>query len=119
LIERESGDYTRFHRTPGGATRAVEERLGAEQAAEVEQEAWTQAQEELELVAGIGADYERESFLAGESSPVLFGAALPNFGISQLLQALVELAPAPQARSDAAGEERPVAAPFSGQVFKM
>src|SRR5690606_2437294 len=65
------------------------------------------------------ADYDEESFLAGKSSPVLFGAALPNFGVSHLLRALVTLAPAPSARLDASGTPRPVDAPFSGFVFKL
>ncbi|CAM3813857.1 peptide chain release factor 3 [Nocardiopsis rhodophaea] len=119
LIDRASGTYTKMHRTPGGATRAEEEQLTAEQAAEVEEEAWTQAVEELELLEEIGAEYDEESFLAGESSPVLFGAALPNFGVSALLDTLVAVAPAPSDPVDAKGETRPVTAPFSGQVFKM
>ncbi|ASU85890.1 peptide chain release factor 3 [Nocardiopsis gilva YIM 90087] len=119
LIDRDSGAYTKMHRTPGGATRAVEEELSAEQAAEVEEDAWTQAVEELELLEEIGAAYDEESFLAGESSPVLFGAALPNFGVSGLLNTLVGLAPAPDDPVGANGETRAVTAPFSGQVFKM
>jgi len=59
------------------------------------------------------------SFLAGESSPVLFGAALPNFGVRRLLDAMCDLAPAPQARESVDGDERPVDAPFSGLVFKV
>ncbi|MFC7326604.1 peptide chain release factor 3 [Marinactinospora rubrisoli] len=119
LIDRASGGYTKLHRTPGGATRAEEELMDAERAAEVEGAAWRQAQEEIELLGEIGADYDEESFLAGESSPVLFGAALPNFGVSALLETLVRLAPAPSAHLDAAGRPRPVEAPFSGLVFKM
>ncbi|GAA1979094.1 peptide chain release factor 3 [Nocardiopsis rhodophaea] len=119
LIDRASGTYTKMHRTPGGATRAEEEQLTAEQAAEVEEEAWTQAVEELELLEEIGAEYDEKSFLAGDSSPVLFGAALPNFGVSALLNTLVAVAPAPSDPVDAKGEIRPVTAPFSGQVFKM
>lgn len=119
LIERASGRYTKMQRTPGGATRAVEEELDEEKAAEVEGAAWEQAREELDLLDGIGADFDEASFLAGESSPVLFGAALPNFGVSQLLNTLVDLAPAPGAKPDVNGDTRPVDAPFSGQVFKM
>ncbi|MFC3998176.1 peptide chain release factor 3 [Nocardiopsis sediminis] len=120
LIDRSDGDgYTKFHRTPGGATKAVEERLTDEQAAAAEDTAWEQAREEIELLGEIGADFDEESFRAGESSPVLFGAALPNFGISQLLETLVRLAPAPAAQPDAKGEPRPITAPFAGQVFKM
>ncbi|RNL85859.1 peptide chain release factor 3 [Halostreptopolyspora alba] len=119
LLDRASGRYTKMHRTPGGATRAVEEELDSERAAEVEGAEWDQAQEELALLDEIGAHVDEASFLAGESSPVLFGAALPNFGVSQLLATLVDLAPAPGAKPDAHGRERPVSAPFSGQVFKM
>ncbi|MUL41755.1 peptide chain release factor 3 [Streptomonospora sp. PA3] len=119
LIDRAEGSYTKLSRTPGGATRALEERMDAEQAAEVEGEEWVQATEELELLEEIGAHFDEESFLAGQSSPVLFGAALPNFGVSQLLEALVRLAPAPHDPADARGGRRPISAPFSGQVFKM
>ncbi|MFD3688992.1 peptide chain release factor 3, partial [Nocardiopsis sp. NPDC058631] len=65
------------------------------------------------------ADFDPESFLAGESSPVLFGAALSNFGVGQLLETIVDLAPTPSAKPDEKGEPRPVTQPFSGQVFKM
>ena len=47
------------------------------------------------LIDEIGAAVEMPSFLAGESSPVLCGAALPNFGVRRLLDAMCALAPAP------------------------
>ncbi|MFD0775203.1 peptide chain release factor 3 [Streptomonospora algeriensis] len=119
LIDRADGSYTKLTRTPGGATRALEERLTPEQAAEAEGQTWVQATEEMELLGEIGAHVDEESFMAGQSSPVLFGAALPNFGISQLLETLVNLAPAPPDPVDARGERRPIDAPLSGQVFKM
>ncbi|QBI55436.1 peptide chain release factor 3 [Streptomonospora litoralis] len=119
LIDRADGSYTKLTRTPGGATRAREERVDPEQAAQAEGAEWTQAQEEIDLLGEIEAHFDEASFLAGESSPVLFGAALPNFGVSQLLEALVNLAPAPEDPVDADGAVRPVGAPFSGQVFKM
>ena len=55
----------------------------------------------------------------GVSSPVLFGAALPNFGVRRLLDLVAELAPPPAQREDVKGEPRPVDAPFSGLVFKV
>jgi peptide chain release factor 3 len=60
-----------------------------------------------------------ETFLAGVTSPVLFGAALPNFGVRRLLDAVTSFAPPPAAREDVKGEPRPVDAPFSGLVFKV
>jgi peptide chain release factor 3 len=60
-----------------------------------------------------------ESFLAGVTSPVLFGAALPNFGVRRLLDAVTQFAPPPADRNDIKGDPRPVDAPFSGLVFKV
>ncbi|MEU8798426.1 peptide chain release factor 3 [Spirillospora sp. NPDC048819] len=119
LIDRAGGSFTRFRRTPGGATRALAEHVPAEQAAREEGRAWETAVEELALLDEIGATLDADAFAAGICTPVLFGAGLPNFGVAELLEAVCRLAPAPSARADAAGKERPVSAPFSGQVFKV
>jgi peptide chain release factor 3 len=120
LVERATGVYTAYTRTPGGAGKALEEVLkDPDQAREREGAAYDAAAEELALLDEIGADIDMESFLAGESSPVLFGAALSNIGVRRLLDAMCELAPAPTPRADVDGDPRPVAAPFSGLVFKV
>ncbi|WP_017578931.1 peptide chain release factor 3 [Nocardiopsis valliformis] len=119
LVDRTSGTYTKMTRTPGGAQKAIEEVLDADRAAEVELDAWEQAQEEIELLEALGADFDHDSFMAGESSPVLFGAALSNFGVGQLLDTIVGRAPAPSAKADDKEKPREVEKPFSGQVFKM
>src|SRR3984885_1816089 len=119
LIERASGEYITFTRTPGGAGRAIETRLDPAVAADRDGVAFSIAQDELALLDGIGADVDMESFLAGVSSPVLFGAALPNFGVRRLLDAVTEPAPPPTAREDVKGEPRRLDAPFSGLVFKV
>ena len=119
LIERGTGEFTAYTRTPGGAERAIEEHLDAAAAAEREGAAYETAVEEMALLDEIGADVDMESFLAGESSPVLFGAALPNFGVRRLLAGLCELAPPPAPRADVKDEPRPVDAPFAGLVFKV
>ena len=120
LVDRATGVYTAFTRTPGGAGKALEEVFkDPEQAREREGAAYDAAEEELALLDEIGADIDMKSFLAGESSPVLFGAALSNIGVRRLLDAMCELAPAPTPRKDVDGDARPVAAPFSGLVFKV
>jgi peptide chain release factor 3 len=129
LIERTTGDFITFTRTPGGAGRALETRLDAEAAAARDGDVFVTAQEELalldEIYGGLGeaggrlGDFDMESFLAGVTSPVLFGAALPNFGVRRLLDAVTTYAPAPAMRADVKGEPRPVDAPFSGLVFKV
>ena len=128
LIERTTRDYITFTRTPGGAERALETRLDAGAAAARDGDAFATALEELALLDEIygglgglgGADgLDMESFLAGVTSPVLFGAALPNFGVRRLLDAVTTYAPPPAERTDIRGEPRPVDAPFSGLVFKV
>ncbi|MFA9566528.1 MAG: peptide chain release factor 3, partial [Acidimicrobiales bacterium] len=89
-----------------------------EQAVE-EGESWEQAREELDLLDAIGADVDRKSFLAGESTPIFFGSALTNFGVSMLLDAVVDLVPPPGPREDVDGVPRPLDDPFSGFVFKV
>ena len=120
LIERATGGYTTFTRTPGGARRALETRLDAAAAVERDGEAYAAAREELALLDEVyGPGVDMASFLAGVSSPVLFGAALPNFGVRRLLDVVAELAPPPAAREDIKGEPRRLDAPFSGLVFKV
>jgi peptide chain release factor 3 len=120
LIERATGEYTAYTRQPGGAQKALEEVFkDPDKAREREGAAYDAAEEELELLTEIGAEIDMPSFLAGQSSPVLFGAALPNIGVRRLLDAMCELAPAPKPRPDVAGDERAVDAPFSGLVFKV
>jgi len=119
LIERATGEYTAYTRMPGGAEKAREEHFDAAGALNREGAVYEAAREELELLAEIGAEVDMESFLAGESSPVLFGAALPNFGVRRLLDAMCSLAPAPKPRASVEGDKRPVDAPFSGLVFKV
>jgi len=120
LVERATGEYTAYTRRPGGAEKALEEVFkDPDKAREREGAAYAAAEEELELLTEIGAEIDMPSFLAGQSSPVLFGAALPNFGVRRLLDAMCELAPPPEPRAAVDGEERPVEAPFSGLVFKV
>src|SRR4051812_9399620 len=119
LIECDSGEFTRFTRTAGGATRAGAEVVPAAEIAAAEPEFWPAAQDELALLQEIGAGFDEKDFLAGTATPVLFGAALTGVGVARLLDALVDLAPSPEAREDADGTPRPLEAPMSGLVFKV
>ena len=119
LIERSTGVYTSYTRTPGGAGRALEAVFPADEARDREGTAYDVAVEELELLEEIGAGIDMESFLAGKSSPVLFGAALSNIGVRRLLDSMCAFAPAPRSRMSVDGGARPVDAPFSGLVFKV
>ncbi|MEJ2344357.1 MAG: peptide chain release factor 3 [Gammaproteobacteria bacterium] len=75
--------------------------------------------EEIELVKGASNDFDPQAYLAGELTPVLFGSAINNFGVKELLDTFVEHAPAPQARETTARRVDPGEDAFSGFVFKI
>ena len=114
-----TGDFIEFTRTPGGATEAVARRISADDARESLGAVWEQSVEEYDLLRSSGHGFDLELFLSGAASPVLFGSAVLNFGVRQLLDTLVSLAPAPASREDQSGAPREVSAPFSGFVFKI
>jgi peptide chain release factor 3 len=117
--EGEPTEYIRFTRTAGGATIAPEESLTPDAAAAREGQTWHAAVEESELLAANGQLHDQELFLAGTTSPVIYASAMLNFGVRQLLETLVALAPSPGPRTDIAGGERTVTDPFSAVVFKV
>ena len=119
VIDRRSGAFVRYSRTSRGATAAPEELVDPEVAATEEGDAWVQAAEECALLEEVGATVDSRSFLAGEASPLFVGSALTNFGVRHLLDAVVDLAPAPAPRPDAHDHERALADAFSGFVFKV
>lgn len=75
--------------------------------------------EELELVQGACDPFVPEEYLAGELTPVHFGSAINNFGISELLDDFVEYAPAPLPRPTVSREVQPTEPAFTGFAFKI
>jgi peptide chain release factor 3 len=74
---------------------------------------------EVELVHGASHPFELDAFLAGTQTPVFFGSAINNFGVREILNALLDWAPAPRSRDATVREVAPTEAPFSGFVFKI
>jgi peptide chain release factor 3 len=119
VIDRRSGGFVRFTRTAHGASLAPEELVEPRRAALEEGAAWVSALDGCSLLDAIGADVDVKSFLAGETTPVFVGSALTNFGVRMLLDAVVDLAPAPQPRLDTDGAGRALDAGFAAFVFKV
>jgi peptide chain release factor 3 len=80
---------------------------------------FTQAQDELELLNGASPEFDREAFLNGKQTPMFFGSAINNFGVQEVLDALVDLAPAPAERAAIQRVVQPEEKKFSGVVFKI
>ena len=119
VLDRRTNVFTRFTRTARGSQIAPEEDVPAARAADEEGAAWVKCAEESELLDAMGADVDLPSFLAGKSTPVFAGSALTNFGVRHLLDAIVDLAPAPMARPDIDGKPRHLDEPCSAFVFKV
>ncbi len=80
---------------------------------------WARAKEEIDLITGATPAFDRAAFLAGQQSPVLFGSAINNFGVKEILDALVDLAPPPSPRMTVQRPVSPDEPKFTGVVFKV
>ena len=81
--------------------------------------AYEQAAGEVELLQGAAPTFDAADFLSGKQTPMFFGSAINNFGVREVLDALVDLAPPPGARAAIQRTVQPDEAKFSGVVFKI
>jgi peptide chain release factor 3 len=77
------------------------------------------ARHDIELVQMAAPTFDAAEFLAGRQTPMFFGSAINNFGVREVLDALVDLAPPPAARPAMQRSVAPEEAKFSGVVFKI
>jgi len=89
----------------------LEERLGEYHSAEL--------RDEIELVKGASHVFDKQAYLAGDQTPVFFGSAINNFGVTPLLDAFVEHAPAPGFRASLKRDVDSAEPAMTGFVFKI
>ena len=75
--------------------------------------------EDVELIEGVYPVFNKQQYLNGAISPVFFGSALNNFGVKELLDAFIEIAPTPLGRGTEQRFVKPEEEEFSGFVFKI
>ena len=75
--------------------------------------------EEVDLVQGVYPELDIEEYKRGEVSPVFFGSALNNFGVKELLENFIEIAPSPQPKESETRLVAPEEEKFTGFVFKI
>jgi len=75
--------------------------------------------EDMELINGVYSTFNNEKYLAGQLAPVFFGSALNNFGVKELLDCFVEIAPSPRPIHSLEREVNPYEEAFSGFIFKI
>ena len=74
---------------------------------------------DIELIEGAVDPFEIDHYLKGSQTPVFFGSAINNFGVKEMLDVFVEMAPAPGSRAAVSREVSPYEESFSGFAFKI
>ena len=82
-------------------------------------DAFTHAKGEIELLTGASHEFHRGEFLEGRQTPVFFGSAINNFGVKEILDSLIDLAPPPGAKPAVQRIVEPTEEKFTGVVFKI
>jgi peptide chain release factor 3 len=82
-------------------------------------DSFAKAREEIELIQEAAPEFDHARFLAGKQTPIFFGSAINNFGVQEVLDALVDLAPTPGPRKALQRDVLPEEPRFSGVVFKV
>jgi peptide chain release factor 3 len=75
--------------------------------------------EDVALLEGAANPFDRGEYLKGNQTPVFFGSAINNFGVREMLDSFVEIAPAPSPRRSTTRMVHPEEEEFSGFVFKI
>lgn len=78
-----------------------------------------QLRDDLELVAGVYPEFEVDTYRSAEVAPVFFGSALNNFGVQELLDCFVEIAPEPRPTKAEERDVNPDEQKFTGFIFKI
>ena len=89
----------------------LDEQVGAEFA--------EQLRNDLELVNGVYSDFDVEAYRRAEVAPVFFGSALNNFGVQELLNCFVQIAPSPRSTKAEERVVEPTEPKFTGFIFKI
>ena len=89
----------------------LEERVGEADAARL--------RDDLELVSGVYPEFDIETYRSAEVAPVFFGSALNNFGVQELLDCFVKIAPSPRPTKAQEREVWPDEPKFTGFIFKI
>ena len=75
--------------------------------------------EDVDLIRSASSPFDLVDFLAGQQTPVFFGSGINNFGVQEILQALLDWAPPPQERDGGERQVQPAEPAFTGFVFKI
>lgn len=75
--------------------------------------------EDMELITGVYDHFDANEYLKGELAPVFFGSAVNNFGVKEMLDLFIRIAPSPRPRMTDVREVLPEENKFTGFIFKI
>ena len=78
-----------------------------------------QLREDSELIEGVYDPFDRDAYLAGDLAPVFFGSAVNNFGVRELLECFIDIAPSPRPSQTETRRVEPAEEKMTGFVFKI
>lgn len=122
VFDRRKQQVHLFERSTHGKRQAKDTTLewGDPQLADlIEPDLLQQLRDELELLEGVGTEFDLEAIHAGQLTPVFWGSAMTNFGVELFLEAFLDYALKPGARRSSVGDMEPDYPEFSGFVFKL
>ncbi|MBD3626701.1 peptide chain release factor 3 [Cyclobacterium sp.] len=78
-----------------------------------------QLREDVDLIEGVYPDFDPKEYLEGKVAPVFFGSAVNNFGVKEMLDTFIQIAPGPKSRQTEEREVNPDEDKFTGFIFKI
>ena len=78
-----------------------------------------QLREDIDLIDGVYDTWDASPYLEGDLAPVFFGSAVNNFGIQEMLDTFIDIAPDPRPRPADVRDVHPEEEPFTGFIFKI
>ena len=122
VYDRKKDEVHLFEKTAHGAFKAPLEVAGIEDPKvreALDEELYETVTSEVELLDGLTEPLDLKRVLAGEQMPIYFGSAMNNFGVQNMLESFLEMAPPPTGRISGDEMISPTDSNFSGFVFKI
>jgi len=119
IYERNLQLFTEESKTRITESRSFEDLENPELEALIGETAAGALREQLELVDGVYPAFDKEAYRKGELQPVFFGSALNNFGVRELLDCFIDIAPEPQPKASEERLVQPDEEQLTGFIFKI
>ncbi len=119
LYEKNLSLFTSDERQTAAESVKIEDIMQPELESYIESKHAKQIREDIEIVEGVYDPFDREAYQAGELAPIFFGSAVNNFGVRELLDCFIDIAPSPRHSTTESRDIDPDEDKLSGFIFKI